>query len=177
MCDLGTEDRYGEEQEASPFSFPLTLKPYKLGHIKRPTEMALIFDASMSTEYGLDKSSYAATADAYGIDKASLYDGTKTYMTDAYGDPNLNSSKINSGLSIDMLPGYESGTVTSADINVDIYQNLGNIRFRHSRNSQANALMVDGHVQIFSYNNKIQQDASGRYLGTDLQEKNINVNP
>ena len=43
-----------------------------------------------------------------------------------------------------------SGAV--GDTNSDSAGNPGNIRFRHLNNTKANALMLDGHVQTFTYN-------------------------
>jgi len=137
---------------------PLYLKPYKLGHIKRATDIAVIFDASVTSRGGL----WNASACAFALD----YGGGYTNWTDAYG-LSSNTLPTNQGQPINLL-GTASGATTS-DINHDDDGNWGNIRFRHGGNNQANALMMDGHVQSFTYN-KIAQT-------TDLLRSNINVNP
>jgi len=55
------------------------------------------------------------------------------------------------------------------DANPNSLQNPFNIRFRHLGNTTANALMVDGHVETYTYNSNTGV--------TSLLFKNIMVNP
>ncbi|MGD0462125.1 MAG: DUF1559 domain-containing protein [Tepidisphaeraceae bacterium] len=159
MPNLGTEDYYLESQETvARHGTPVKmyLKSYKLAHIKRATDIAVIFDGSVESRGGL----WNASADAFALDHGGGY----TDMTDAYG-LSSNTLPTNAGQPINLL----APNAKTSDINLDDTPNWGNIRFRHGGNNQANALMMDGHVQAFTYN-KIAQT-------TDLLRLNINVNP
>jgi prepilin-type processing-associated H-X9-DG protein len=90
-------------------------------------------------------------------------------MTDSYGDP-LNTRPIYSNSPISMSP--HGGA--KRDFNKDNANNDYNIRFRHMRDTQANALMVDGHVESFALNNR---KVSDMFHATDMKELNIGVNP
>jgi prepilin-type N-terminal cleavage/methylation domain-containing protein/prepilin-type processing-associated H-X9-DG protein len=138
------------------------LNPYKLAHIKRATEIAMIFDGSVTANNG----TWLASVDAYGLDNNGIE--TRTYMTDNYGLSSNTAPVENQGLPISIIGGNETPPATTQDYNADTPGNWGNIRFRHGRNNQANALMVDGHVQTFNYNPNNQT--------TDMLESNINVN-
>jgi prepilin-type processing-associated H-X9-DG protein len=69
--------------------------------------------------------------------------------------------------SVDMTP------VGGGLPNVDSAQNFQTIRFRHNRDTVANALMVDGHVQSFTYNKRLP--ASDKKV-TDFLRGNLYVN-
>ena len=64
---------------------------------------------------------------------------------------------------------FDAMANTDSDINSGYTTNSGNVRFRHMGNTQLNALMVDGHVQVFNYNSRTK--------ATDLLRGNININP
>jgi len=173
MPDLRMQDYYATSQEpgyGSKFGSPVTLllRPPKLAHIKRSTEIAVIFDASVISRGGL----WNASADADGLDNGGL--GNRTYMTDQYSLPTNKNPVENAGLPISTYSGNGNSPFTPAaqppqDYNSDNYDNWATIRFRHASNTQANALMLDGHVQSFNYNAHNQS--------TDMLESNINVNP
>lgn len=145
----------------------LFLKPYKLAHIKRPTEIAMIFDSSVYSDGGV----WTTSADADGLDNGYLYGDQGTCLTDSYqAGFTFNTANINSGQSISLISG--NGINPSGNpiyFNTDTPNNWATIRFRHNRNTQANALMADGHVETYTYNSKAQT--------TDMLRKNINVNP
>jgi prepilin-type processing-associated H-X9-DG protein/prepilin-type N-terminal cleavage/methylation domain-containing protein len=145
----------------------LCLKPYKIAHIKRPTEIAMIFDSSVYFGGGV----WTTSADADGLDNGYLYGSKGTCLTDTYQQGgSFDTDNINSGQSISMISGNGiNPTGNPAYFNTDTGNNWATIRFRHNRNTQANALMVDGHVESFNYNNKTQ--------ASDMLRKNINVNP
>jgi prepilin-type processing-associated H-X9-DG protein/prepilin-type N-terminal cleavage/methylation domain-containing protein len=166
--DLGTQDYLAELQE--PVSrhgqFTICLKSYKLAHIKRPTEIALIFDASVKSNGNV----WTTSADADGLDNGNLYGAQATSMTDNYQQANgYNTGNINSAQPISMISG--NGNNQTGDpkyFNTDADQNWATIRFRHNGNTQANCLMADGHVEVFTYNPRTQT--------TDFLRKNIDVN-
>lgn len=166
MPDLGSTDFLGISNESGPNKNKVTLfmRPYKLARISLAANIAVIFDASLSTQTGV----WNASADAYNLDNNGKGFGyyTQTYMTNLYGLPSNANPAWNQGQSINLVP-LPPGT--AADINLDDINNWGNIRFRHNGNTQANALMLDGHVQAFTYNKTTQT--------TDLLRGNINVNP
>jgi prepilin-type processing-associated H-X9-DG protein/prepilin-type N-terminal cleavage/methylation domain-containing protein len=174
MPDLSTADNYGIylTQQAEGKHAVITqgyLIPYKVARIKRSTEIALIFDGAVQSNNGY----WDASADAYALDNANVY--AHTYMTDQYNLPS-NVTPVfppteNQGLPISLSCSTTNGNSGFANqyYNSDTTQNVGNIRFRHGGSTQANVLMVDGHVQTFSYNSVTHS--------TDMLESNINVNP
>jgi prepilin-type processing-associated H-X9-DG protein/prepilin-type N-terminal cleavage/methylation domain-containing protein len=116
------------------------LAPYKIAQIQRSDEIALIFDASVKVHEGRWTSSVCA----FALDGGRLYKGT--YLTDQYaGD--VSEPGMNAGDPISVVP-FPSGNAIFT--NTDAEDNYGNIRFRHMHNSQANVLMVDGHVTSFT---------------------------
>jgi prepilin-type processing-associated H-X9-DG protein len=145
--------------------------PYRISHIKRSSEIILFFDgaATSGSNSGGSGNSGAWSANVVGglLDAGALsgtqYGGgsATTYLTDDYSKV---SSSFNSGNSCDLTP----KSAALADINKDSDGNWGNIRFRHNKNTQANALFVDGHADTFSWK-------SLRVM--DLRRKNVNVNP
>jgi prepilin-type N-terminal cleavage/methylation domain-containing protein/prepilin-type processing-associated H-X9-DG protein len=127
--------------------------PYKLARIKRPAEIAIIFEGT------LENGGYMAHSVCDQLDNQRR--NTAPYLTDVYSlAPTVNGSQP-----VDLKP--VSGN--PIDTNTDSPNNAGNIRFRHIGNTQTNCLMVDGHVQSFKYK---KSDRT-----TDLLRKNIFVNP
>jgi prepilin-type processing-associated H-X9-DG protein len=95
-------------------------------------------------------------------------------MTDQYQETGFlagwNTDNINAAVPVSPISGNGNNpTGNPIYFNTDQDYNWATIRFRHHGNSQANALMVDGHVENYTYNPKSQT--------TDLLKKNINVNP
>jgi prepilin-type processing-associated H-X9-DG protein len=144
------------------------LVPYKLAHILRSTEIALIFDTALAPSLG-----YTSYACAYALDNGVINKNTPiaTDMTDQYGDAdNQGGRKIDQATPVSLTLTVNSGLGwTAQHYNDDSAGNIGSIRFRHIGNTQANALMVDGHVQSFDFNPLNDT--------TDMVEKNICVNP
>ncbi len=95
---------------------------------------------------------------------------TGTCLTDQYQQTaTTDTTNISPGDPVSLVSGNgNNATSNPAYFNTDQTPNLGTIRFRHNRNTVANALMVDGHVENYNYNPKNQT--------TDLLRKNINVN-
>jgi prepilin-type N-terminal cleavage/methylation domain-containing protein/prepilin-type processing-associated H-X9-DG protein len=163
MPDLGQADfvaLYNESSNPRFQTIPQELRPYKLSRVNHSANIVAVFDASLRPQSG-----WNASADADGLDNGGLY--SAPYMTDAYYLPGVT---INAGQPINLKSGNQQVAFTApADYNQDDAANWANIRFRHAGNTQANALMLDGHVQTFTYNKTSQS--------TDLLRGNINVNP
>ncbi|HEY1683590.1 MAG TPA: type II secretion system protein [Tepidisphaeraceae bacterium] len=139
------------------------LTPYKVTDIKRSSDIALIFDASVkSSPSDNTPGRWSTSVCAFALDNGQLYRGT--YLTDHYADDQLDPG-INGSQPVSLLP-YPSNN--SAFINTDGDTNYGNIRFRHLQNKVANALMADGHVASFSLS------SAG---GSTLLRSNVDVNP
>ncbi len=138
-------------RHVTPNPIPL-LRTYPLSRYKQSSEKAVIFDASLSN------TSFQAQAVAGQIDKRAL--GTRRpYLTDVYS---LNPA-VNGGQQVDLTPTSDN----PADINRDSSANSGNFRFRHFKDSKMNALMLDGHVEAFSYNPQTKK--------SDVLRRNIYV--
>jgi prepilin-type N-terminal cleavage/methylation domain-containing protein/prepilin-type processing-associated H-X9-DG protein len=152
---MGTEDKYAELNSGGAKCY---LRPYKIAKVAHCSAIALIFDASLT---GVAGGGYSVLSEPVGFE---LDDGritTDTFLTDQYNlatTPGFAASQ-----SVDMTPATAGGPVNSDDP-----RNPQNIRFRHMNNRICNALMVDFHVESFTWT------ATG---GTDLQRLNINVNP
>jgi prepilin-type processing-associated H-X9-DG protein len=131
------------------------LKPYALAGIKRQSEVAMIFDAPVVN------GTYQSPAVGFAIDRGAI--GRRPYLLEKWSN---SLQPIGPSDPIDMRPWF---TAVFDDYNTDRDTNPGNIRFRHNKDTSANALMADGHVETFRYN-KINRT-------TDLLRKNIYVNP
>ncbi|MGA2440967.1 MAG: DUF1559 domain-containing protein [Tepidisphaeraceae bacterium] len=174
---------------------PITNKryfPYKLAHIKRNAEIGMVFDAALfdDTYAGVGWDVPNGVPVGFRLDAGVISPRAgkdpSTYMTDQYGYSGNIGGALNAGQSIDLsqtVPGWtpycnyqnldngyvagypykEPGTIQP------FTGGTGNIRFRHIGNTQCPVLMVDGHVQVFTYDANTQQ--------TDLLRGNINVNP
>jgi prepilin-type N-terminal cleavage/methylation domain-containing protein/prepilin-type processing-associated H-X9-DG protein len=141
--------------------------PYKIAHIKRSAEICLIFDASLINRPGDPSNTWTqndtipvlSNIDGGGKPNTGFQGPTK--LTDNYTGVTYTASDP-----IDMTTSAVFNP--SASINHDATSNVNNIRFRHIKNTVANVLMVDGHVQSFHFNPLTNK--------TDLLHKNINVN-
>jgi prepilin-type N-terminal cleavage/methylation domain-containing protein/prepilin-type processing-associated H-X9-DG protein len=157
------------------------LGPYTIAHIKRSSDICLIFDATLFLQppYGFDVPTDGPVG--YRIDNGRFrYPNDtglqQTGLTDQYGiASNQGAAPINAGQPIDVTP---TPGVPAANINTDTELNSdqpgggdgsGNLRFRHNNNTQCNALCVDGHVDVYNYNPRTNT--------TDLTRMHINVNP
>lgn len=145
----------------------LPWQPYRIAHIKRAAEIALIFDASVMQLPASSGGGWSVNGADYPVGRAldanrQYYD---TYLTDDYGLVS-GESYMNPGAAIDLTP---QGTgATAADLNKDTTGNAGNVRFRHMNNNVCNVLFVDGHVDQFSFKTA---------TATSLLRGNVNVNP
>jgi prepilin-type N-terminal cleavage/methylation domain-containing protein/prepilin-type processing-associated H-X9-DG protein len=137
--------------------------PYKLPKIKRSAEIALIFDCPLiptGDTWGLQWD----VAVANQIDAQAIY--SPEHLTDNYPATKSPDDSIN------MKPIAGSGPVGPP--NSDTAGNIQNIRFRHMKETRANVLMADGHVEFFTYNAKKAFDDK---TVTNFKRRNLYVNP
>jgi prepilin-type N-terminal cleavage/methylation domain-containing protein/prepilin-type processing-associated H-X9-DG protein len=134
LPDLGTTDWL------SPLG-GWTLRSCRLARLKRAPELACIFDATVCDPSATGQ--WIAFADAYALDGGGIgaVPGT-SYLTDHYPVGKT------AGTPLDLTP----VPANPKYINTDGNNNKGNIRFRHNGDTQANALMLDGHVAVFNFN-------------------------
>lgn len=132
------------------------LRGYRLAKIKRSSEIALIFDGVVIN------TDYMAPAVAFNLDFDRK---TRRPFFIWPQPPNFTDPNINLGQPVDLRP---IDTAAPSAYNTDSWANRGNIRFRHNRDSQMNALMVDGHVEVFTYNKNTRT--------SDLLRKHVFVN-
>jgi prepilin-type N-terminal cleavage/methylation domain-containing protein len=166
-------------------------QPYTLAHIKRSSDIILIFDGALAYNpatpggpgWGFGTNGvpvgYRIDDGRFCYNEATKGDSTPgtTYLTDSYSiADNMNGMGINSGQPIDLSPFDGQSTVGFMNTDTaqyayrdDLTEGSGNIRFRHMGNTQANCLCVDGHVDVYNYN--------PRTHSTDLTRLHINVNP
>jgi prepilin-type N-terminal cleavage/methylation domain-containing protein len=151
MPAMGSQDKYLEL--GVPAGVRVYLRPYRVSRIRRSSEIAMVFDASLAPLLGGGWSVFSIPVGS-NIDGGRL--NADTYLTDQY---NLAAAP---GLScddpIDMTP------QKPGPINQDVQSNSQNIRFRHLNNRICNVLMADMHVQSYSYSAAGQTDFLRQYL-------------
>jgi prepilin-type N-terminal cleavage/methylation domain-containing protein/prepilin-type processing-associated H-X9-DG protein len=201
MPQLGHYDTYYDPQGLGP-PFPC-FHSYSLAHIKRSSEIALIFDVSLVLANGEWTPNDATVSSpgpgsggqlpvCFNMDYGALGaygQGYDPLMTDQYGS--LTGARTGPPAGwipgpndpVDMMP-FASGSALLGpytDANTDTPDNQLNVRFRHLGNTTANALMVDGHVQSFTFDVRVfnawAANQSGPPQGTNLLRRNIYVNP
>jgi prepilin-type N-terminal cleavage/methylation domain-containing protein/prepilin-type processing-associated H-X9-DG protein len=134
--------------------------PYKLGRIKRSAEIAVLWDAPLQWDPQVRR--WVISADATPV--ANQLDNTRYYTPN---NPNFTDDYSVGGLSpndpVELKQGFNG-----RDTNKDLGANYQKIRFRHIKDTQANALMADWHVETFKYNNNTKTST--------LLRKNVYVN-
>lgn len=152
MPEIGGLDNYFGVAQGR--SVPISSR--KLASIRQPAEKAIIFDGSVESI-----ASFAAHSVADALDRVGK--NRRPYLTTELSL--VTAGNVSFAQPVDMLP--VSGMVK--DYNQDSTGNAGNIRFRHLKDTRANALMVDGHVETFVYNPRTREPS--------LKRLNIFVNP
>ena len=147
---------------------PAYTKPYRIAKVKRSTEVGLIWDCPIYYDSAL-----AMWHPRYDGAVSQWIDGggwwRPPYLLDEYSK----APGVDPNASIDMtVLGYNS-TTTKPFTNKDVEVNALNIRFRHTKDTVANVLMVDGSVQSFHYNPR--KPSNDRNV-TDFKHKNLYVN-
>jgi prepilin-type processing-associated H-X9-DG protein len=148
MPDQSQVDRFIQSTEHRQVG----LKPYKLPKIHNTPEIVAVFDGTVNN------GNYGAWSVGFALDNRGVQGNQLPFLTTFYTTRTPNTPVL-------LTP----NSALPVDINKDSPGNPGNIRFRHNGNKIANALMLDGHVQSFSYNKSNQT--------TDLLLKNVCVNP
>ncbi|MGD0461022.1 MAG: DUF1559 domain-containing protein [Tepidisphaeraceae bacterium] len=161
MPYLGSPDLVGQLYEnLGSNSLPLT--PYRLSDVKHSTDIACIFDGTLAH---MADGNWRVGGDPGIPWGGAICNGWTGWtsngcLTDDYslyrGQP------VTSATPVTMSPGFGPGGDPRA-INTDDgdssnnganEKNPFNIRFRHMGDTVANALMVDGHVETYTYNPK-----------------------
>ena len=149
--------------------FPIVyLKPYKLGKIRRASEIVLIMDgAQIRTLPGAtDPNLWGALATAKKLDNSARWQGPtqggRSYLL--YDWPGAtNDQSIDPGPNVD-ADAVNNGSLAGPD---------GTIRWRHMKNKSANFLFADGHAEPRA----LKRASVGATPGIcDLKRGNINVN-
>jgi prepilin-type processing-associated H-X9-DG protein/prepilin-type N-terminal cleavage/methylation domain-containing protein len=112
------------------------LRPYKLGNIKRASDIAIVFDGSQVNIVGWTPGELGWNANAV----AKNLDQSGVYRTDKQGSKSWNGFVFKIGMD-QTQPIYAT--------NGDAPPNTGSafdIRWRHNRNDTANMLFADGHA-------------------------------
>jgi prepilin-type processing-associated H-X9-DG protein/prepilin-type N-terminal cleavage/methylation domain-containing protein len=153
-----------------------TMRPYKLGHIQHGAEIALIFDGTIFYDAGAGGiwDSWLDTPIAEHIDHFRFPSGPFLLSS------NMAANGIKGDDSIDITPQTNPAVPPNSD---DVGQNTtaggGNtmtMRFRHMKNTLANALMCDGHVESFRYNTLIANKNPADPHATTFLRRNLYVN-
>jgi prepilin-type N-terminal cleavage/methylation domain-containing protein/prepilin-type processing-associated H-X9-DG protein len=154
----------------------IIMKPYRLSKIRRAAEILLVADGSLRNlpDPGFHNRAQANVA-FFIVDRNAFNGGPgapPTLLLDDYSRagilPNYPpNSDIDITPHLDPTQVNKDGTVISTTLSAT--PNWGNIRFRHLRDTTANGLMVDGHVESF----KISNDKKT----ATVKRLNINVNP
>ena len=143
LPDISTKDLYKQLVTGNTNT---GLKTYKIGRIKRPAEIAAIWDASVSNSVSNQNGQWIAFAVSYQLDRNRIL-AKRTYLVDDWDRAQPADQLTAGGAPVDLMP--SSGNM--ADVNTDGDNNKGNVRFRHAGDTQMNALMMDGHVEAFKY--------------------------
>jgi prepilin-type N-terminal cleavage/methylation domain-containing protein/prepilin-type processing-associated H-X9-DG protein len=170
MPVLGSEDYLAAA--GNPFGTPPPLKVYKISQIKRSSEIAYIMDGSLEQ---LPSGAWRVAGIPVGIGLSEGWIGWSANfgnLTDNYASMNDGATQATP---VNMLSNWDQGNKNNA-INTDTYlpgngpfrSNPFNIRFRHMNNTVANALMIDGHVESYTFNPNTNV--------TSMLDKNIFVN-
>jgi prepilin-type N-terminal cleavage/methylation domain-containing protein/prepilin-type processing-associated H-X9-DG protein len=154
----------------------IIMKPYRLGKIRRASEVLLVADGSLRI---LPDPGFFGRAQAnvslFIIDRNAFGGGPGSPPTLLLDDYSRNGVLPNypPNSDIDVTPPADptqvnkDGSVIST--NLSATPNWGNIRFRHLKDTTANVLMADGHVEAC----KISNDKKT----ATLKRLSINVNP
>ena len=175
MPTIQNPDLYagGTSKTSGPF-----LVPYRISHIKRSSDVILIFDGSVSSgsNNGNTGNTGAWSANVVGglLDGGRITSGDN-YLTDDFSANGMRfETFMKMGHPIDVNSPGASNPITASDLNKDTPNNWGNIRYRHTNNTQTNALFVDGHAGTFTL--KTASTSTGSTV-TDLNRSFVAVNP
>jgi prepilin-type processing-associated H-X9-DG protein/prepilin-type N-terminal cleavage/methylation domain-containing protein len=172
MPNLGTLVPAADTTPRNPYGGWI---PYKLAHVQRSSEIALIFCGALTRinniVYPYDTNYWGAEASGFALDNWAFSGAAGSGPTSPSTSPPasfyLYSLAVDNGISID--GGYNTDDMTgNVNPTPSAKDNLGNLRWRHMNNSVANFLFCDGHVESRVFKTR---------YSTELLGKNINVNP
>ncbi len=137
---------------------------YRIAHVRRSSETILIFDGVQSISGTFSGTGAATNAPGFAnivgnnLDNNRVGSGAPAPQTFLIENvvANAEGQSIDPGTNLDVL-----GSTTAGN-------QFQTIRFRHSNNTTANALFVDGHAGGFHYKKGVTPQ-------TDLLRKNIDV--
>jgi len=164
MPYLGYADLVGQHYEnLGSNSLPLT--PYRISNVKHSTDIACIFDGTLAH---MADGNWRVGGDP-GIPWGGCicsgwinYNGNGCLVDDYSQYPSLNGQPVTSATPVPMTPDFGGGppsAINTDDGDSSNEKNPFNIRFRHMGNTVANALMVDGHVESYTYNPKTRMSS------------------
>jgi prepilin-type N-terminal cleavage/methylation domain-containing protein/prepilin-type processing-associated H-X9-DG protein len=170
------DDNQGKQWYSAGFGGFKASLPYKVGKVKRAAEIAIIFDGTL--QYDITNNAYRPAYDVpigACIDNYTYPGAGGTWLL----EPRMAALGKSMEDSVDMTPIGGTNTTPNVDgvgnpANAGSYVNIQNIRFRHMKNTVANALMVDGHCESFHFNPRLP--ANDKRV-TDFKRKNIHINP
>jgi prepilin-type N-terminal cleavage/methylation domain-containing protein/prepilin-type processing-associated H-X9-DG protein len=119
---------------AAPATGPW-LKPYRIAKIRRSSEIVLMMDGSQTQGVG-GSNGWGAYATAYKLDQQTLYVISRGLFIIDHPNARLDEP-VNGGPNKDARFQSDPGA--------------GDIRWRHQKNTRANFLFVDGHVESRLY--------------------------
>jgi prepilin-type processing-associated H-X9-DG protein len=146
--------------------------PYKIGMVKRPSEIIMVMDAAQIANEGLPvglTGTWMADADLWDIQASFqsnlLAHPSGSLLTAWYMNPTQGgmTDGPDAGFNMDW---QTYAQMTGKRTSTPYFSQGNDLRFRHMGNTQANALFFDGHCESFHY----KHPGTG---GTDLQFKNF----
>jgi prepilin-type N-terminal cleavage/methylation domain-containing protein/prepilin-type processing-associated H-X9-DG protein len=146
--------------------------PYKIGMVKRPSEIIEVMDAAQIGNEGFPSGS---TLTGTWMADADLWDIQNSFQSNLFLYPYNLAAWYMSQSGGGFVNGPDAGfntdwqtynQMTSKRTSTPFFSIGNQLRFRHMSNTQSNALFFDGHCDSFHY----KHPGSG---GTDLQFKNF----
>jgi prepilin-type N-terminal cleavage/methylation domain-containing protein/prepilin-type processing-associated H-X9-DG protein len=159
ICHPRLMPHLGYTDPLTPVLNPTLLTPYRVSTLKRSAEVALIMDASLAM---MNSGAWTSSGNGYDPVGEGLSDGWAYFFPPYFGAlTDVNYAAIPGGYTpntpvylADCFNGNLLSYVNQDDGNpADLSpHNERNIRFRHLGNTTANALMVDGHCETYTFN-------------------------
>lgn len=160
--------------QGGQYEFYGTGELWKISKVKRPSEVALIWDSTLvfnTTDQVWQPANQVPVSiniDRFGISRNNNRGLNATTYMDG-------STQLNPNGSIEMQPNI-TGQLSlpfATYVNTDTPQNAHNFRFRHFRDTTLNTLMVDGHVESFRFDKRKPLNSP---VVTTLLRRNVYVN-
>jgi prepilin-type processing-associated H-X9-DG protein len=156
-----------------------TRLPYKVSQIRNAAEKLLLSDASLYFDATVPPGTWHHAYETpllTLIDNFQVQDGNTKLFSNWRTTPENASPPINLEDSIRMKPSNANVTITANDVNADTLANANNVRFRHMRDSAANVLMADGHVEGFTINMRLAKVKPSDPKVTTLKKRAVFIN-